>query len=104
MAVFLSGAVWPGAGQMKNRDWAKGIFLALSTFVLFAILIVRIIGHLLPLFDQPPDLANLVPLVRSAVTTTLLGPGKLELLGLGLIWAYSMVDAFLVARARLSSR
>jgi hypothetical protein len=103
MAVFLSGAVWPGAGQMKNGDWGKGFFLAVSTFIFFTALVVRIIVQLLPFVEEPPDLEHLVPIVRTTVTTTLLGPGKLELLGLGLVWAYSLLDAFLVAR-RLSSR
>jgi hypothetical protein len=95
----LSAFVFPGAGQLKNGERLKGVLLGVATVLLLVALILVVLLDLGPLLDDPPDLAHLFPVVHRAVTRALLGHGVL--LGLfGVVWVVSIVDAFVVARAR----
>jgi hypothetical protein len=96
--VLLSAAVWPGAGQIRNRELVKGVLLAGLTLSLLGALLVRIASDLWPLIAQPPDAGVLVPVVETAVTRALVGHTILLTLLAGL-WVYSILDAFFVARS-----
>jgi hypothetical protein len=100
MAVLLSAAVCPGAGQIRNRDLVKGLVLVVLTVVLLLGLLGRLYGEVAPLMAQPPDLDSVRPAVERAVANAFGGWGKAYGLGLTGLWVYSIIDAFYVARFR----
>jgi hypothetical protein len=104
-AALLSGLVCPGAGQLYNRQLAKGGLLVAATLgaagVLFWVLIAAVRAAL------PQDLETLDPLEVPALATRIMiaVSSRVELLsfGLTLVWIYATVDAWLVGSKRESN-
>jgi hypothetical protein len=99
MPVLLSAAVFPGAGQLRNGDRAKGIAIIAATILFLVGATALIVSDLMPLVRDPPDIAVLFPIVSAAVSRTL-GSHALALGALVALWIYSIVDAYLVARSQ----
>jgi hypothetical protein len=97
MAVLLSAAVCPGAGQVYNRERGKGTALVAATLVACAALtgfIVRNVLRALPEDILSLDVAQVYDIVRQArsgIAVAFWG-GALTLL-----WIYGIVDAYRVA-------
>ena len=102
VAALLSAFVWPGAGQLYNRDVKKGAFLiGLTLAVAVAVIIATAaeVTRQLPadIGDLDADLVRTLPAqVLAARSGTLLVSSLLLLLG----WAYGIVDAYLGGRGR----
>ena len=91
MAFVLSG-IFPGLGQLYNREFLKGALSVVASVVL-SWLIERAV---------PPDLLTLVLswLVERVAPTNLLTPPLLVPLSLLLaIWIWSVIDAWRSRRA-----
>lgn len=99
-AALLSGLVCPGAGQLQNRDWAKGLVLIGLTLAAFGWLGWRTTMDVLRLL--PPDPALFDPLLafRLAHEVQQRNAGSFTLLTLllGALWLYAVVDAWRGAR------
>lgn len=100
IAVLLSAFVCPGAGQVYNRQKAKGaVLIALSSAcaVVFMVAIGRMVLAAMPTDATSFDPAQSQALVESAMKS---GSGVLAAAGwvLTIVWIVSMVDAYLVAR------
>lgn len=79
VAVILSG-IFPGLGQLYNRQWVKGLAFAIAGAVLSWLLARALPGDLETLASTPA------------------GPGALGRLGLLLaVWVWSVVDAWWAA-------
>ena len=102
VAVLLSGFVWPGAGQLYNREFRKGALLIGLTLLLAAAVMIATAVELtrrLPadIENVDPDLVRDLPIqVLAARPGTLLAPSFLLLAA----WVYGIVDAYLGGRGR----
>ena len=102
VAALLSAFVWPGAGQLYNREFKKGAFLiALTIAVAVAVMIATAaeVTRQLPadIGDLDADLVRTLPAqVLAARTGTLLVSSLLLLLA----WGYGIVDAYIGGRGR----
>jgi len=92
-AALLSAFVIPGAGQMYNRQWGKGVFLAIlflvaSLFVLI-VLTYTVVRYYLALQSDPEqalkELRVLAETKWQLITLTLVSV---------VLYIYSIVDAY----------
>ena len=102
LAALLSGVVWPGAGQLYNREFKKGALLIGLTILVAVVIIVATAAELtrqLPadMGDLDPDLVRTLPAqVLAARSGTLM----VSSLVLAAAWVYGIVDAYLGGRGR----
>ena len=85
VAVLLSG-VFPGLGQLYNREWAKGVALAVAGVVLswyLAQALASDLDSLAAAIERPEALAVRISAIQVGATIALL-----------LIWLWSVVDAW----------
>ena len=103
MAPILSGLVLPGLGQVINRQYIKGLILIALVTILFLAALFKFFLDLTAVMGQVvgPDLvtggevfAKIVAAMRERDLTLLYG---ILIMGTAL-WAYSIVDAYLVGR------
>ncbi len=105
-AVALSAFVWPGAGQIYNKEFKKGLVLVVLTFVLsFSFIIgaeVQIMQRLQPGFDWQDwrKLMNIINELRKENTQYVTTFNFLMMAA----WVYSTVDAWLGAREILKQK
>jgi hypothetical protein len=102
VAALLSAFVWPGAGQLYNRDFKKGAALIALTLVVAAVVIIATAAEVtrqLPadIGDLDADLVRTLPAqVLAARTGTLLLSSLLLLAA----WGYGIIDAYFGGRGR----
>jgi diadenosine tetraphosphate (Ap4A) HIT family hydrolase len=101
-AALLSALVLPGAGQLKNRQVAKGLALAAAALAAAGLFFVRLLSEALSAL--PPDGAFVDPLAAWDLVQQVRERNQWEFLGysvaLGLLWIYATYDAWAVARRR----
>jgi hypothetical protein len=103
LAPLLSAFILPGMGQIVNKDYRKGGLLIAGVSLLFLALFIMIVIDLNRVIRTlPGDVFEKNPPSFSFIAETLSRqshPGLyLFLLLLGLVWAYSIWDAYTVAR------
>jgi len=102
VAALLSAFVWPGAGQLYNREVKKGaVLIGLTLAVAVAVMIAAAaeVTRQLPadVGDVDADLVRGLPAqVLAARPGTLLASSLLLLAA----WGYGIVDAYLGGRGR----
>ena len=102
VAALLSAFVWPGAGQLYNREFKKGaILIGLTLAVAVAVMIAtaaEVTRQLPPDIDElDADLVRALPAqVLAARPGTLLGSSLLLLAA----WGYGILDAYFGGRGR----
>ena len=102
VAALLSAFVWPGAGQLYNREFRKGALLIALTLVAAAVVMVATAAEVtrqLPgdIGDLDADLVRTLPAqVLAAQTGTLLVSSLLLLV----VWGYGIIDAYFGGRGR----
>jgi hypothetical protein len=102
VAALLSAFVWPGAGQLYNREFKKAaLLIGLTIAVAVAVMIATAaeVTRQLPadLGDLDADLVRTLPAqVLSARPGTLMASSLLLLLA----WGYGVIDAYLGGRGR----
>jgi TM2 domain-containing membrane protein YozV len=102
IAALLSALLWPGAGQIYNRDFKKGMALTVLTVLLGASLVVGVGRDVLQSLPQNPSLFDLTQIRQIKDVLLKANPrlyGTYSLL-LTLTWVFSVIDAFLSARER----
>ena len=102
LAALLSALVWPGAGQLYNREFKKGAFLIGLTLAVAIAVIVATTAELtrqLPtdMGDLDADLVRALPAQLLAARSGTLMVSSLLLL---VAWAYGIVDAYMGGRGR----
>lgn len=102
VAALLSGLVWPGAGQLYNREFKKGALLIGLTLAVAMVVIVATASELtrqLPadMGDLDADLVRTLPAQVLAARSGMLMVSSLLLLA---AWAYGIVDAYVGGRGR----
>ena len=102
VAALMSALVWPGAGQLYNREIKKGILLiGLTLAVAVAVIIATAseVTRQLPadIGDLDADLVRTLPAQVLAARTGTLLVSSLLLLA---TWVYGIVDAYLGGRGR----
>jgi diadenosine tetraphosphate (Ap4A) HIT family hydrolase len=95
-AALLSGLVCPGAGQLQNRDWGKGLVLIGLTLVAFGWLVWRTTADALQLLPTEPLLFDPLLAFRLAHEVQQRNAGSFTILTILLIvlWLYAVVDAW----------
>jgi hypothetical protein len=102
VAGLLSALVWPGAGQLYNREFKKGAALIGLTILVAVVVIIATAAEVtrqLPadLGDLDADLVRTLPAqVLAARTGPLLGSSLVLLVA----WGYGIIDAYLGGRGR----
>ena len=102
--AFLSGLVYPGAGQIALKRYGRGIAFALAVTVGLIALLVRIVQDGLAVIDGCESADSLFDI--SLLPQTALGVfGLRELLvilgllaAVILLWAMSALDAYVIGR------
>ena len=102
VAALMSAFVWPGAGQLYNREFKKG---ALLIGVTLAVAVAVIIATAAEVTRQlPADLGDLdADLVRTLPAQVLAArPGTLMASSMLLLvaWGYGVIDAYFGGRGR----
>jgi hypothetical protein len=104
-ATLLSALVCPGAGQIRNREYGKGIALVVVTLAAAAVFLVRMLTEVLRAL--PTDLEVVDPFatwdLAMAIQERHRGEFLVYTLVLSALWVYASVDAWVVARRRLRS-
>ncbi|MCB4755768.1 MAG: hypothetical protein LHV69_01815 [Elusimicrobia bacterium] len=105
--ALLSGLVFPGAGQLMNRDYLKGSFLICVTIGSLVWMTKVVIERLILLLPGSPEQWQQNPnMLREAVTKLVYEtPGmffSFEIL-LILVWIYSIIDAYVAAKNRFKN-
>jgi diadenosine tetraphosphate (Ap4A) HIT family hydrolase len=95
-AALLSGLVCPGAGQIHNRDYLKGILLIGATLIAALWLLARLTTQVLR--GLPEDRATFDPLSVFALVEDIQRQNAGFFLGCTLVltalWVYGIVDAY----------
>ncbi|MBW1709441.1 MAG: hypothetical protein JRG97_09140 [Deltaproteobacteria bacterium] len=103
ISPLLSGLVMPGLGQVINRQIIKGFILIILTTIIFLGIFVKVLLDLSAVMGQvmgpdltlgPDGFSKIITAVRARDLSLLYG---LVVVGMG-VWAYSVVDAFIVSR------
>lgn len=102
-AVLLSALVWPGAGQIYNREFTKGLIL-IGLTLLFGLSLLINVGREIAQ-NLPPDMIHFDIAQARALSEDILSRNSGFLLTFNTLmfvtWIYSIVDAFLGARDKL---
>jgi TM2 domain-containing membrane protein YozV len=102
LAVLLSGFVWPGAGQIYNREFQKGLVLIALT-ILFGFSLFLGAGSEI-LKNLPADLSKFDILQARQLSEELLRKNSKFILTFNILmtttWIYSVVDAYWGAKER----
>ena len=107
-AALLSGLVLPGLGQVVNRQILKGLGLMGLITVIFVAILIKLLIDLSAVMTQVvgPDLV-MGPDTLSKIIEGLRQRNAGPLLFLGVfgavVWAYGLVDAFLIGRRIMRS-
>jgi hypothetical protein len=106
LAVALSGLVWPGLGQIYNRQFKKGLaFIALAgvSGASFLFGVSRRLARSLPTSFQDVDIDRAMTIADEVLNQ---GGGWLvpTAVLLMLTWIVSIVDAYLGSRVRRETR
>jgi diadenosine tetraphosphate (Ap4A) HIT family hydrolase len=95
-AALLSALVCPGAGQIHNREYGKGVLLIGATLITAIWLIVRLVREVLG--GLPEDMATFDPLSVLAMVEEVQRRNAGFFLGFTLLltalWIYGIVDAY----------
>jgi hypothetical protein len=96
--VILSGVVCPGAGQVYNRQRGKGLAMMMATVGSSLAVVALVVRNVLRAL--PEDVLTLTPaqmttLVQQARSGPLVASCTVVL---GVLWIWSVIDAYLVAR------
>jgi len=95
-AALLSGLLWPGAGQIHNRDYGKGALLIGVTLIAAVGLIARLVREVLR--GLPEDTTAFDPLSVLAMVEDIQQRNAGFFLGFTLVltalWVYGIVDAY----------
>jgi hypothetical protein len=102
VAALLSALVWPGAGQLYNREFKKGALLIGLTLLVAAVVIVATAAEVtrqLPadIGDLDADVVRTLPAQVLAARTGTLLVSSLVLLA---AWGYGILDAYFGGRGR----
>ncbi len=106
--AFFSAVVGPGAGQIINGDFKKGLLLMATAFGSF-LWFTKVVGErlMLVLSGTPDEWKTNPDMLRAAITNLIQeAPGMFiwfHVLML-LLWIYGIVDAYSTAKFRMISQ
>jgi diadenosine tetraphosphate (Ap4A) HIT family hydrolase len=99
-AALLSALVWPGAGQIRNRQYAKGLALVGAVLATAGTLLVRMLTEVLRVL--PTDGTFVDPFSAWDLAREIQDQNRGEFLAFSLVllalWIYATWDAWRVAR------
>ena len=95
-AALLSGLLCPGAGQIKNGDYLKGILLIAGTLVTAGVLFVRLLTEVLRGVPEDPTAFDPLQVFALAEEIQRRNAGPFLLISLLILafWVYGVVDAY----------
>ena len=102
VAALLSAFVWPGAGQLYNREFKKGAALIGLTLLMAAVVIIATAAEVTR--QLPADIgdldADLIRTLPAQVLAARTGPLLASSLVLLVAWGYGIIDAYFGGRGR----
>jgi hypothetical protein len=102
--VLLSGLVFPGAGQLAQKHYLRGIGLILGVIGATAVLIAKAeqiaqkAVAQMGAMDRPPDMAQLLDVASNAVSSTDGAIVKTAIVVIIACWLVGMVEAYISGR------
>jgi diadenosine tetraphosphate (Ap4A) HIT family hydrolase len=99
-AALLSALVCPGAGQIKNRQYAKGLALVGLTLATAGLLLVRMLTEILRLLPKDGSVIDPMAAWDMASEIQARNQGTFHALSFALVvlWVYGTVDAWFGAK------
>ena len=97
VSPLLSAFVFPGAGQLKNRNYLKGIILILITTILLIIFFYKIYAIIISSISSPSQITISEDFV-SKIEARVYAENGIWILLLIIVWIAGIVDAYLSAR------
>ncbi|OGL43604.1 MAG: hypothetical protein A2W05_08495 [Candidatus Schekmanbacteria bacterium RBG_16_38_10] len=94
---LLSALVFPGAGQIKNRQALKGIIFILLTIILLLIFFYKIYAIIISSVSSPSQI-NISEDFVSKIETRVYEENTIWVLLLIVVWIAGIADAYLSAR------
>ncbi len=98
VSPLCSALVIPGFGQVLNQHLKKGGLILVAVFIIFVLGVVRLYGILNTAFDgidlRNPDTSLIMDRLMTENPSVLWGLA----ISLGILWFYSVVDAYLSGR------
>lgn len=104
LAVLLSAFVWPGAGQVYNKEFAKGLVLIGLTFLMVMSFMLGAMNQLGGLAEfGKSGVLDFSAASKLTEAVARLNPGLVRTFNLlmSLTWVYAVVDAGFSARERM---
>jgi len=102
--AFLSGAVFPGLGQLALRRYGRGIVLMLTTLASLAVLVVIAVQRALAILEEiaseggAMDMSTILSAATQASTSSDSVLFTVVLLFLILCWIVGVVDAYRIGK------
>ena len=106
LPTLLSAFVWPGAGQLFNREFKKGwVLIGVSALVMvsFSLNLSVRLKDALPADTSKVDMAMVRTALQQMMATPSMYFRTFNLL-MSVLWAYSVVDAFVGALMRADDK
>ncbi len=98
VSPLCSALVIPGLGQVLNQHLKKGVLILVAVFIIFVLGVIRLYGILNTAFDgidlRNPDTSLIIDRLMAENPSVLWG----LTISLGILWLYSVVDAYLSGR------
>ncbi|MBN1572999.1 MAG: hypothetical protein JW984_07380 [Deltaproteobacteria bacterium] len=95
MSALLSGLLYPGAGQIANKEYLKGGFIIFLCTALFAaFMCILIMGYVSAFSDKEMFYGTAFDFLLEGLKRS--GqPLLLSILGLVVVWVYAIADALI---------
>ena len=97
ISPLLSAFVFPGTGQLKNRQNLKGVIFILATVILLIIIFYKIYAIIISSVSNPSQV-NLSEDFVSKIEAKVYAENRVWVLLLIIVWIAGIVDAYLSAR------
>ena len=94
---LLSAFVFPGAGQLKNHQYVKGLIFVLITIVLLSLIVYKAYAIILSSVTDPSQI-NLSEDFVSKIEAKVYAENNTLVLFLIIVWLGGVIDAYLGAR------
>jgi len=106
IAIALSGLVFPGLGQLYNKDTKKGIIIIAYLLCIIGVFVYVMGRAMIPHLPADPDQVSMqvVRDMMNALRAENPTPFSSYNLLLMVVWIYSSIDAGVVAHSRWKAR
>lgn len=102
IATLLSGLIWPGAGQLYNKDFRKGFVMIGLTILLVLSFMISVAPRLEDKMGEKSQKIDMAAARKISEEVMLDSPGTFRTFNMLMtaVWIFAIVDAYLGAKNR----